>query len=93
MSTISHTEELLLKLRLSSAANQRLAERAAESGQDIAGYASQLIEREVSRPSIDEVLAPYRKQVAESGMSDEELDDFHRDLLAKVRAERKANST
>ena len=36
----------------------------------------------------DELLAPFRKQVAESGMSDDELDDFFRAELEAVRREK-----
>jgi hypothetical protein len=37
-------------------------------------------------------MAPVRKQVAESGMSDEELDDFLRGELKAHRREKKAKS-
>jgi hypothetical protein len=54
--------------------------------------ASDLVEHAVTRPSIHEILAPFRKQVAESGMSDEELDDFFRGELEAHRREKKAKS-
>ena len=54
--------------------------------------ASDLIEHAIAQPSIDEVLAPFRKQVAESGMSDEELDAFFRNELEAHRRENKAKS-
>jgi pyruvate carboxylase len=92
MATTTQTTDIPVTLRLSAQASAKLAARAAESGQDVASCASELIEQAITRPSIDEIMAPFRKQVAESGMSDEELDDFHRDLLAKVRAEMKAKS-
>ena len=79
-------------LRLSDRARARLAEQAANSGQDISAVASDLIEHAVSRPSVDEVLAPFRKQVAESGMTDEELDAFFRSELEAHRREKKAKS-
>jgi hypothetical protein len=92
MATASHTTDTPVTLRLSDGARAKLAEQAAKSGQDISAVASDLIEQAVTRPTVDEVLAPYRKQVAESGMTDEKLDDFHRDLLTKVRTEKKAKS-
>jgi hypothetical protein len=91
--TIEQTTELEMKLRLSKSASEKLAQRAAETGRDVATVASDLIEQAVTRPTVDEVLAPFRKQVADSGMSDDELDEFHRDLLAKVRSERRAHSS
>lgn len=92
MAMTAHTTDTLITLRLSDEARAKLAEQAAKRGQDISVVASDLIEQAVTRPTVDEVLAPYRRQVAESGMSDDELDDFHRDLLAKVRNEKKAKS-
>ena len=92
MATSARTAEIPVTLRISEQARAKLAQQAANSGQDLGAVASDLIEQAVARPTIDELLAPYRKQVAESGMSDEELDNFHRDLLAKVRNEKKAKS-
>ena len=79
-----------MMLRLSDRARAKLAEQAKQNGQDIAAVASDLIEQAVARPSVDEVLAPFRKQVAQSGMSDEELDDFLRAELEAHRREKKA---
>lgn len=83
-----HTTELSMKLRLSKQAGEKLAERAALSGQDVASVASDLIEQAVNRPTVDEVLAPFRKQVADSGMSDQALDAFFDDLRDKSYQER-----
>lgn len=88
--TLGHTNEIAMKLKLSDQAKRRLEERAAQSGRDVAEYTSELVERAVTSPTIDEILAPVREQVAQSGMSEAELMDFGRDLLRKVRAERKA---
>ena len=92
MSAISQPAEFILTLKLTKAVSDKLAQRAAEGGKDPANFVSDLIEREVTRPSVDEVLAPFRKQVAESGMSDEELDDFFRSEIAAVRREKKAKA-
>jgi hypothetical protein len=69
---------------------ERLRQRAALLGRDLASVASDLLEQAVTRPSVAELLAPARKQVAESGMSDEELDGFFRGVLKEVRDEKKA---
>lgn len=86
--TVEQTTELPMKLRLSRQASEKLAQRAAESGRDVAAVASDLIEQAITRPTVDEVLAPFRKQVAESGMSDEELDEFLEDVREKAYQER-----
>ncbi len=52
--------------------------------------ASEHIEQATTRPSVDEVLAPFRKQVADSGMSDDELDTFFREEIEAHRREKKA---
>lgn len=91
--TAQPTTEIAMRLRLTQQAKDKLAEQAARSGRPLDEVASELLEQAVARPSVDELLAPFRKQVAESGMSDEELDDFHRRLLQEVRAEKKAKKT
>jgi len=92
MASTPFTSEIALKLHLSRRAQEKLARQAEQTGRDVADVASDLIEQAVTRPSVDDLLAPFRKQVAESGMTDEQLDDFYRDLTAKVRAEKKAKS-
>jgi hypothetical protein len=77
-----------MKLRLSKEAGDKLAQRAVECGQDVGAVASDLIERAIVAPSVNEVLAPFRKHVAESGMSDEELDAFFEGVREKVFQER-----
>jgi hypothetical protein len=89
MGTIAdEVTELAMKLRLSRQAREKLVRRATESGQDVAVVASDLIERAVTQPTVDEVLAPFRKQVADSGMSDEELTAFFEDVREKAFQER-----
>jgi hypothetical protein len=82
--------ETQITLRLSDKARARLAEQATNSGQDISAVASELIEHVVALPSIAEIMAPVRQQVAESGMSDEELSDFLRSEIEANRREKKA---
>ena len=92
MATSAKTTETPVTLRLSERARAKLAEQAAKNGQDLSAVASDLIEQAVTRPSIAEIMAPVWKQVAESGMSDEELDDFLRGELEAHRREKKAKS-
>jgi predicted DNA binding CopG/RHH family protein len=89
---MSAATEIMITLRLSEQARAKLAEQAANSGQDISTAASDLIERAVTRPSIAEIMAPVRQQVADSGMTDQELDDFLRGQLEDYRREKKAKS-
>jgi hypothetical protein len=83
------TTEMQVTLRLSDRARATLAEQAANSGQDFSAVASDLIEHAVALPSIAEIMGPVRKQVAESGMSEDELDDFLRGEIEAHRREKK----
>lgn len=76
---------MVLNFPISTNVEERLRRDAAAVGLGIDEYARQLLEKALERPSIDEVLAPYRRQVAERGMSDDEMDAFHRGLLDEVR--------
>ena len=51
-------------------------------------YTARLLAETVKRPTVDEVLAPFRKQVAASGMSDQELDSFLEDVREKAYQDR-----
>jgi hypothetical protein len=66
----------------------RLQEQAARSGQTMPAYTARLLAETVKRPTVDDVLAPFRKQVAESGMSDQELDSFLEDVREKAYQDR-----
>jgi pyruvate carboxylase len=85
---IEQITEFAMKLKLSKKAGEKLVQRANESGRDLASVASDLIERAVTQPTVDEVLAPFRKQVADSGMSEEELEAFFDDVREKAFQER-----
>jgi hypothetical protein len=80
--TISISEDVAMKLE----------QRAAGLGQTVPAYASPIVTETVTKPTVDEVLGPFRKQVADSGMSDEELDEFLRGELEVHRREKRAKS-
>jgi hypothetical protein len=67
---------MTLTIELTPDQESRLRERAARQGQDPADYARALIDRGLTLPSLDEVLAPIRQDFAESGMSEEELESL-----------------
>ena len=70
---------------------EKLQRRAIESGQDVEAYVERLIEKALSGPpSIDELLAPVRKQFAESGMTEEELDALIEEAREEVWQEKQA---
>lgn len=51
----------------------KLRERAASAGKAPETYAAEVLARDVTRPSLDEILAPIREDFAQTGMSEDEL--------------------
>jgi hypothetical protein len=79
---------MTFSISISAQAEARLKERAAAEGKDPIAYAAELVEDAVTKPTIDEILAPFRQQVAESGMSDRQLDDLYEGLRDEAWNER-----
>jgi hypothetical protein len=76
---------MTLTLNLPPETERKLIERATQTGQDVTLLARELIERGLNTtPTIDEILAPFRRQVAESGMTDEELDRLFQEEREEV---------
>ncbi len=82
---------MTLTITLPPETEEKLRERAAQSGQTVEGFVCLLIEREVlgangsqapeatapqAARTFDEIFAPLRKEVEESGITDEELDSL-----------------
>jgi hypothetical protein len=76
---------MTINISLTPEAETKLRQRAATLGKDFGAVASDLLEQAITRPSVDELLAPARKQVAESGLSDQQLDDFFGGVVQEVR--------
>ena len=81
---------MALKVPLSDDAEARLRERALAAGVDAETYAARVLERELSRPTLDEVLAPLRAEVEATGMTEDELSDLLERAKHEMRAERRA---
>ena len=79
---------MTLTLPISAEAEASLRKRAAAAGQDMAAFATHLLERAAAKPSVDELLAPFRRQVADSGMNDDQLDEFFESVREDVWQER-----
>jgi hypothetical protein len=82
-----------ISIPLSPDAEAKLRERASAAGEDITSYAARVFHEAITAPSVDELLGPFRKQVDESGLSDEQLDDFYEGLRDKVWDEHQAKRT
>jgi hypothetical protein len=71
-----------ITINLTPDEERKLLERAARNGQDVTAYVHRLIERDIR--GVDEALAPFRRQVAESGISDDELGAFFEEVRDEV---------
>jgi len=54
---------MTLSIALSPQIEAKLKERAAAKGKDPTAYAAELVEEAVTKPSLDEILAPFRQWV------------------------------
>ena len=81
------TTTMNLTIKLSPDEEKKLGERAARNGQDLTAYVHQLIERDIQ--VVDEALAPFRRQVEESGISEEGLDVFFEEVREEVWQEKR----
>jgi hypothetical protein len=82
---------MTLTIDLCPEIERKLREWAAQNGQDLVTLVHQLIDKGLqAKPTLDEILAPFRQEVAESGMTDEELANFFREVRDEVRQERRA---
>jgi hypothetical protein len=68
---------------------ERLRQRANASGQPLGDYTARIVEQAVQGPTLEELLAPVQADFARGGMTETQLLDLGRDLLDKVRAEKK----
>ena len=91
----------IIEVKVSDETLKRLDERARHIGQDRAEFAGKLIEKELAEPeapkadkTFDEILAPIRQGFAETGMTEDELDQMFEEAREEVWQERqKANGT
>ena len=83
-------ETMTLTISLPKDVGVALESKAKMSGRDSAEYVEDLVTKEVNRPSIDEILAPFRRQVEESGITDDEFDDFVEEIREEIYQEKLA---
>jgi hypothetical protein len=72
---------MTLIIPISPDIERKLNDRAAAEGKDAVTIAREALEEKPQGPrTLDEVLAPFRQQVADSGMNDNQLDEFYEEL-------------
>lgn len=79
-------------LTLKPEVEEALQKKADAKGSALSSYVEELIQKDVDLgPTLDEILAPVRKQFDDSGMTEEELDDFLDGVREKAFRERQSN--
>lgn len=72
-------------LELKPEVEEALQNKAKAKGFEVNVYVEKLIEKDVDQyKTLDEILAPVHKEFEESGMSEDELNEFIDDLREKV---------
>jgi hypothetical protein len=79
---------MVLSVSISSETEIKLKAKAAIAGMDVQTFAARALEREASRPLLDELLAPLRAELDSSGMSEEELANLLETAKHRMRSER-----
>jgi hypothetical protein len=80
----------MLQILLPPETEAALRERAGVRGVDVNIYAVRLLQDALKAPNVEELLRPFREQVANSGAADEDLDNLCEELRQEVWDERKA---
>ena len=73
-----------LTIERSETVERELTRWAVDSGQTAEAFLAEMTERFLTSPRIDTTLAPFRKQVAESGMTEDELNEFFQEIREEV---------
>jgi len=74
----------MLQIPLPPDTEAKLRDRAEASGQEVSSFAARLLQDALDAPSVDELLAPFRRQVNDSGIKDAELDELCEELRNAV---------
>ena len=78
-------------LELKPEIEEALQKKAKANGFEVAVYLEKLVEKDVNRAkTIDEVLAPFRWEVKESGITEDELDALVEEAREEIYQEKLA---
>ncbi len=76
---------MVVTIELKPEVEALLVKRAASQGCDVKDYVQKVIEKDVRSPdTFDEILAPFRREVAQSGVTEQELDQVFKEARQKV---------
>jgi uncharacterized protein (UPF0332 family) len=80
-------------LELEPEVEETLKKRAAARGSDFEVYLQCLLKEQANSRSYEEVMAPVWNEFEQSGMSEDELDDFMNEIREEVWQGKKAERT
>ena len=76
---------MTVTLELNPDIERALFQKAISHGIDVDLYLKRLVERDLRRrPSLEKVLEPFRREVEESGISDDEFDQFVEEIREEI---------
>jgi len=83
---------MTLTIELTPEIEERLKNKAKASGfEEVSEYAKKVLEDDTNKMrTFDEILAPFRQSVEESGVSDDELDELFTKARKEVFAEKQS---
>lgn len=82
---------MTLTIELKPEMEAKLKNRAVAMGFDVDDYVENLIEKDLNNfKTLDEIFAPLHKEVEESGITDDELDELFTQARREYYAEKKA---
>ena len=73
-----------LTISISEQIGSILQQRAKAKGRDINDLVKDIVEDQALTPTLDELLAPVRQEVADKGITENEIDNFMYSLRKKV---------
>ncbi len=83
---------MTLEISLTPEAETRLCERAAAAGKQPAELARAIVERDVRRPTLEEISGPIYQEFLKSGMTDDHLGDMLEEAIHAMRADKRHGS-
>jgi hypothetical protein len=82
---------MTLKIDVPSELEKTLEEHAARKGQDVGAFVLQAVQEKIAKErKFDEVCAPFAQAVRDSGVTEEEFDQFFEEMREEVWREKQS---
>ena len=77
-----------LTISISDQIGTILSKRARDKGREVNDFVKEIVEDQALTPTLDELLAPVRQEVADKGLTEDDIDSFMYSLRKKVKEEK-----